>query len=100
METKISKPRRTIEEMFALIETWKGSGLSQQTFCKSHGLTYNVFHYWHKKLKSGSNEDKSVFEEIKTTRKFSADLEIIFPSGAKILLPSTCDAAFIKSLVM
>jgi len=36
------------EQMYAHIEQWKQSGLSQKVYCEQQGVRYHVFHYWYK----------------------------------------------------
>src|SRR4051794_25300024 len=36
------------EQMYAHIEQWKGSGLSQKLYCEQQAVKYHVFHYWYK----------------------------------------------------
>lgn len=37
------------EEMFALVEQWRGSGLTRKSFANQHGLKRESFDYWCKK---------------------------------------------------
>ena len=37
------------EEMFALVEQWRGSGLTRKSFANQHGLKSESFDYWCKK---------------------------------------------------
>ncbi len=101
MENKTIKPHRTREEMFSLITSWKSSDVPQHLFCKQNKLPYNVFQYWFRKFKKEENSGESDFFEIKPNKHtFSSELEIIFPSGAKMLLSANADPAFIRSLVL
>jgi hypothetical protein len=36
------------EQMYAHIEQWKQSGLSQKRYCEQQAVKYHVFHYWYK----------------------------------------------------
>ena len=36
------------EQMYAHIERWKQSGLSQKLYCEQQAVKYHVFHYWYK----------------------------------------------------
>ena len=36
------------EQMYAHIEQWKLSGLSQKDYCEQRAVKYHVFHYWYK----------------------------------------------------
>ena len=37
------------EEMFALVEQWRESGLTRKTFANQHGFESESFNYWCKK---------------------------------------------------
>lgn len=37
------------EEMFALVEQWRKSGLTRKSFANQHGLSSESFNYWCKK---------------------------------------------------
>jgi hypothetical protein len=50
----------TQQLMFSLIEIWKGSGKTQQDFCKQKDIAYGKFHYWLRKYNvQGSTPDGS-----------------------------------------
>src|SRR4051812_27794184 len=36
------------EQMYAHIEQWKQSDLTQKSYCEQHTIRYHVFHYWYK----------------------------------------------------
>ena len=101
MEAIRKKTHRSGQEMFALIESFKASALSQHLFCEQHNLPYSVFQYWLKKFKKGTDQNEDGFIEIKTSlpKVFPANVEIVFPSGAKVIL-QTADPALIRSLVL
>lgn len=102
METQLSQTRRGPEAMFTLIQSFKDSGLSQYSFCKEHNLSYSVFQYWLKKFKKEADQNlSSGFVELKASSKtFSKEVEIIFPSGIKVVLSGKHDPDFIRSLVL
>lgn len=37
------------EDMFALVEQWRGSGLTRRSFAQQHGILEPSFDYWCKK---------------------------------------------------
>lgn len=101
MEAISKKPHRSQQEMFGLIESFKKSGMSQHLFCEQQNLPYSVFQYWLKKFNKRNAQNRGEFIEIKASRPapFSSEVEIIFPSGAKVLL-SPADPVLIRSLVL
>ena len=39
------------EQMFASINSWQSSELSQKEWCRQQRITYHVFHYWYRKYR-------------------------------------------------
>ncbi|MCR6642780.1 MAG: hypothetical protein NVV82_28265 [Sporocytophaga sp.] len=100
METPTKKVHRNKEEMYLLISSWKESGISQNAFCEQHNLPYSIFQYWLKKFKIEAEEQESVFTEIKiSSSSVSCPIEIIFPSGARVVFKSLPESSFLRSLV-
>ena len=100
METKTNKPHRNREEMLSLFNAWQSSGVSQDVFCKEHQLPYNVFQYWYRKFKKENKEDTGFVEmSLKPGNIFSSSCEIVFPSGARLVVSASTDPAFIRALI-
>src|SRR4051812_41232245 len=100
MATQTKKVHRSKEAMYSLISSWKVSGISQNAFCKQHNLPCSIFQYWLRKLKSETEEQESGFTEIKiSSSSVSCAMEIIFPSGARIVFKSQPETSFLRSLV-
>jgi hypothetical protein len=53
METTFQKAKRI--KMFALVEQWQQSGLTQVEFCKTIDICPNTFTNWHNKYKRQPN---------------------------------------------
>ena len=76
------------------IETWEGSGESQQGFCRARGLNYPNFQYWRRKFagetrrgqgKAGSEGGGGfVAVESATVQKEDSGLTLVLPSGAEL----------------
>lgn len=89
--------RHTQEQMQAAIHEWQQSGLSKKAFCRERSITYQTFHYWCKRLKPDS---ASGFREINLDDQYrSQGHEIIFPSGARIILQGEPSANWMRELV-
>lgn len=101
MKTKVKKTHRSKEEMISFIEQWQSSGESKKSFCTRHGIANNVFHYWYNKLGKENKKELSGFVEVKPSSKGNTfvPIEIIFPSGAKVILSQHTDPSFIRSIV-
>lgn|SRR5690606_36571421 len=101
---KKSKVHHSEASMLALISQWQSSGISQNIFCKQQGLPYSVFQYWLKKFRKSSEEPKSGFLEMKIPEEVissetKTEIEIIFPSGARVVFKSQPETSFLRSLV-
>lgn len=100
MEAIKKKTHRRGQEMFALIESFKESDISQHLFCEQHNLPYSVFQYWLKKFRKESHTPEAGFIEMKISSPARPEgVEIVFPSGAKVILQGA-DPAFIRLLVL
>ncbi len=90
------------EAMYAMIESWKGSGQSQQEFCNAQGVSYFIFHYWYKKYrehKSGGGLSAFVPVHIQKTSSGLPLIELIFPDGKRIHFYDRVEVSFLQSLL-
>lgn len=95
------------ETMFALIEEWKASDLSQKKFCEHHEVRYYVFHYWyrryrgrHPKLVDNTPAFIALQVNAATNSLPSAGCaELILPDGRRLLFHQAVDADFLKTLL-
>jgi hypothetical protein len=93
--------------MYALIEQWQQSGISQKAFCSEHSLTVLKFQYWHKrykaeKLPDESNEPSFIKMSVPVAQMHGHSVgqaEVVFPNGIRILLHQEVSAHFLKALV-
>ena len=99
MATKAENQQR----MFSLIESWQSSGEPQQSFCKSQGIGYSVFHYWYKKYRQdqGSASEGSGFipVEVPVGVSVSPIMELILPDGRRINFYQHVDATFLRTML-
>jgi hypothetical protein len=97
----ITKTKKS-EAMYAMIESWKASGQSQQEFCKAQGISYFIFHYWYKKYrehKSGDGLSAFVPVHIQKTSAGLPHIELIFPDGKRINFYDRVEVSFLQSLL-
>ncbi|NUO82319.1 hypothetical protein HUU05_19775 [candidate division KSB1 bacterium] len=106
------------QEMFALIERYLMSSLSQIAFCKHEGLPYSRFHYWLKQYRlrqalaaqTATPASRAVADEppadfiplrIAPTQPAapSSKCEIEFPSGIVIRFQDTVDPSVLAALI-
>ena len=91
------------DEMFAHIEQWKESGLTQKTYCQSHAITYHVFHYWYKLYRSehGFSNAKLAadFIPLQIYSAATGCLELCFVNGHRILFHQLVSTDYLKALI-
>lgn len=94
----------TRSEMLSMIDGWKGSGLSQKTYCRQHNIRYYVFHYWYKVYRDERVEQKSkqpTFVPLQIQRPLSPTtvLELVFLDGKRLLFYQQPSLDFLKALL-
>lgn len=90
--------------MFSLIEIWKGSGKTQQEFCKEKDIAYSKFHYWLKKYNADEStpNGSSGFMAITVknrTRVGGGGLELVYPDGRRLIFHQDVDPSFLRALL-
>lgn len=96
------------------VESWQDAGLSQQAYCRMHGLNSNQFWYWKNKLqraavnqapKSGIPRPDSPFLAVDVAQESipaypeTEELTLVLPSGIKITGISSSNASVVRYLV-
>ena len=101
MEKKSKVTERSKDKFLSLISLFEKSGLSQKAFCKEHHVAYSTFQYYLRKFRRKEITSSS-FVEIVPSRKTinPAALEIVFPTGAKIICDSQSDISLIRALIL
>ncbi len=87
-----SKREARRQEMFDFVVQWQRSGKTQRSWCSMHGVQYAKFQYWLRKYRAAEADDTSTFVDLVATTqptKSICTLEIHFPSGAVVKLPSS-----------
>ncbi len=84
------------EQMLNLVAEWRESGLSQQQFCKTRGLTLGKFSYWVAQSKPKTDSGFITLRPDKPTR--SELVEIHYPNGVVIKVGSI-DLSVISGLI-
>lgn len=98
------------QKMFALIEHWKTSGLSQKAFCLQHEVRYCVFHYWYKQYREAHPQDPLdntaahnaspfIALQINSSLPTASNTELIYPDGRRLLFHQPVDAYFLKAII-
>ena len=47
------------QQMFAMIQSWQQSGLTQKAYCQEHAVSYHIFHYWYKRYRVSHHLQKN-----------------------------------------
>ena len=87
-----SKREARRQEMFEFVEQWQRSGETQRAWCSMHGVEYAKFQYWLRKYRNAHAEGSSGFVDLVAMTqptKSICTLEIHFPSGAVVKMPSS-----------
>ena len=96
------KTQRNSEEMFALIEEMEKSGSSAKDFCSAKGISYSTLQYWiakYRKCHSASQgKCDSSFIPLNVDPSVSV-MDMIFPSGVRIVFHQGVQADFIRQLL-
>ena len=92
------------EQMFSFIEQWQASGISQQAFCREHGVTYHSFHYWYKVYREhqgGGAAGKPAFVPLHLDRPAGDRpvLELHLPGGQRLVFHHQPTVDFLKALL-
>jgi hypothetical protein len=98
--------KKTQEQMFTMIASWKHSGLSQKDYCQQNRIRYYVFHYWYKRYRdqqSVSKEAEPAFVPLTVKPSLSdatcASVEIVFADGKRILFHQPVSSNFLKAVI-
>ncbi len=86
------------EEMFSFIEQWQQSNLPQHIFFREQGLTYTTFYYWLKRYRS-QREETGGFMTMRVTSNQENHIEIRYPNGVVMQIPSTIGLSALKQLI-
>lgn len=86
-------------EMFALITKWESSGLDQSAFCLEHGIKLSKFSYWRSRYKKTQSKQGSGDNFIRIKPSVSTSIELLYPNGVKVLLPTGTDESTLSTLI-
>ena len=92
----------TKEQMYAWIESWQQSGISQNRFCKEEKLSSSTFNYWLRKYKQGkdrsihaNNNPVKTFLPVEVTKETvhrdKDFITITYPNGIQVSCPMSLE---------
>ena len=86
--------------MFAKIEQWQQSGLSQKAWCEQAGIPYHVFHYWYKRYRDKNiPSSTSSFVELKLQPAIMGFAELLLPDGKRLIFHQPVSSDFLKAII-
>jgi transposase-like protein len=87
-------------QMYAMIEQWQQSGLSQKAWCLQSGVSYHIFHYWYKRYRDKNNTATgSSFAELKVQPPVESCVELLLPDGKRLLFHQPVSSDFLKAII-
>lgn len=90
----------TKQQMFAMIEQWQQSKLSQKAWCLQAGISYHIFHYWYKRYRNRDNTaGSSSFIELKVQPSAVICIELLLPDGKRLLFHQPVSSDFLKAII-
>lgn len=92
--------RSISNDMIKIVEQWANSDKSQKDFLKENNITIHKFYYWLKKYRELSSPGGFVPLRLTKNRNSITQIEIEYPNGTKIHLPSTTNLSVIRQLIM
>lgn len=95
---KKQERRQRKEQMFSVIEQWQQSNLPQHIFCHEQGITYTTFYYWLRRYRL-QQETGGGFLSVNMTSSREGFIEVRYPSGVILQLPSGISLSAIKQLI-
>jgi len=75
------------EAMFSLVQQWKASGQTKQTFCSEHAISHHTLGYWVTKYNQSQKPSASGFALIDPGVALQDQpLTLTYPNGVQIRL--------------
>ena len=92
-----------LEEIENHLEQWKESGLSKKDYCEQASVNYWAFKRWccsYGYVKKRVTRPQNEFIQLKpTSGHLTGKIEVIYPNGVRIQLPSSRDKELLQILI-
>jgi hypothetical protein len=75
------------ERMYALLDRWAESGMSQKAFCEEEGIGLPKFQYWRRRRKREQEGGGGFVPLQGEPLSSSGTMELILSGGVRLLLP-------------
>jgi hypothetical protein len=87
------------EAMFAHMQAWQQSGISQKKYCFDQNIPYHLFHYWYRKYREEQTVSAGSFIQLSSPVSSQIPFaEFTFPSGGRILFHQPVSIEYLKAL--
>lgn len=97
---------KTQSEMESVVAAYAQYSGTKKSFCAEQGINPHTFYYWQRKLSTDSptkKRNKFIALEVKGSRVGTTNeygqLELVYPNGNRILLPTSSSIRLIEQLV-
>lgn len=98
---------RNASQMFPLVETWLQSGLTQEEFSKTHGMSKHVLSYWvckYRKAQRSAEQQSgtatpSFIQVHKPAAVASSSMEIVLPTGVVIRFTDSVPVSYLQQVL-
>lgn len=87
------------QQMFAHIEQWQQSGLTQKAFCQQVNISYHIFHYWYKRYRTEDSKPVSSFIKLGVSSSIALHTELVLPDGKRLLFHQAVSSDYLKALI-
>ena len=91
--------KHTSEQMQLAINEWQTTELTKKAFCRQRNISYSTFHYWFKRLNADRGAATGFTEIIVQGHERTGRSEIIFSSGARMVLYGEPSASWLRELL-
>lgn len=99
----MQKDEHVRQRMFAMIDAWQQSGLTQKAWCGQHDMRYHVFHYWYKcyrDAQAANKEPRFISLNIKPSSDTAgAHTELLLPDGKRLLFHQPVSSDYLKAII-
>lgn len=86
--------------MFSLVQQWKASGQTKQTFCSEHTITAHTLSYWVTKYNQSKLASPGGFVAIDPGVSVHGEpLTLTYPNGVQIRLSGVVNLPLISQLI-
>lgn len=104
METETKQIKRVVRsraQINELLEAFGRSGLTQQAFCREHGLSVATFSNWRRKAERTAKSERPTFRPVRLSASaLNWGPAVRLPDGVELFFPEGSSAQDIAALIM